>query len=177
MLLKQLENFLEKRINQTLSAKMKLSFESNISGYFQEREQIEGKVILETNWLSYFSEYVTTETEFEDPKFLDDSDLLTFHQITIEALKRFIDAHRETETLCNHVLAVYRDTKTELEKRFPEFPRGDGFTDYLEARTEREVRDSARITGSMCPNCGSTDISSYGDKWRCRTCQKLWRKR
>lgn len=155
---------------------MKLQYESNARGYFQEREEIEAKIILETNWLSYFNEHVILDTPIEDPKTLDNSDLLTFHQIMIQTLKGFIDTNRESESMCAFILAVYERSKTELENRFHNYPQGSGFLDYLSARSEREQRDNARITGSMCPNCGSADIASYGDKWKCRNCKKLFRK-
>jgi len=176
MLLKMLSEFLEKRVNQEMSFKMKLLYESNTLEYFKKRMEIEEHILTSTDWLLYFEEHIH-EPELEDPSTLDDSDLLTIHKVFIEVLKKAIDSHQETEPTCTKVLTLYQKTKTELESRFADYPRGDSFTDYLEARTEREQRDNARISGSMCPNCGSRDITSYGDKWKCRTCRKLWRKR
>jgi hypothetical protein len=176
MLLKQLSNFLEKRVNQELSAKMRLSLESATLEYFKKREEIEERVILTTNWLAYFVENIH-EPEFEEPSTLDDSDLLTAHKVLIEALKRFIDSHQESDPTCTYILTVYRKFKTELEKRFPDYPKGDGFLDYLEARTEREGKSDARRTGEFCIHCGSKNVRSNGDKWQCDDCKKQFRKR
>lgn len=175
MLLKMLSEFLEKRTNQEISPKMKLSLEGDNRAYFLKRAEIEERILKETNWLAYFLDNVQ-DPELEDPKTLDDSDLLTIHQVFIEILKKSIDAHQENEPMCTKVLALYRKSKTELETRFADYPREDGFEDYLEARTQREGRSDARKTGEFCIFCGSEKIRSNGDKWQCRNCKKLFRK-
>lgn len=160
---------------------MSQQFEGNTQGYFKLREEIESKVISETNWSSYFSEHVTLDMQFEDPKTLCDSDLLTFHQISLETLKRFIDSRLEKEplgfSLCVYVRAIYSDTKAELETRFADYPKGDGFADYLSAREQREGKETARKTGEYCIHCGSKNVRSNGDKWQCDDCKRQTRKR
>lgn len=176
MLLKELSRFLEKRVNQELSPKMKLSLESNNLQYFQKREEIEAHILETTNWFTYFLDNIR-EPEFEDPSTLDDSDLLTFHKVLIEALKRAIDSHNESDPTCTYILSVYYKTKAELEKRFADYPKGNGFLDYLETRTQREGKSEARKTGAFCIFCGSENVRSNGDKWQCGDCEKQFRKR
>jgi len=183
MLFKQLSEFLEREINKRISPKMKMQFEGDLRGYQLLRTELEEKVILSTNWLAYFLENTTTDIPIEDLKTLDDSSLLTFHQITIEFLKKLIDGNQEKEplgeSLCDYVRTIYSDTKAECETRFPEFPKGDGFADYLDTREQREGKSEARKTGAYCIFCGadSKNIRKNGDKWKCDFCGKQFRKK
>lgn len=180
MLLKQLSEFLEREINKRISPKMRMQFEGNTQGYFLLRAEIEDQLIHSINWLTYFPEHISFETPIEDLKTLDNSSLLTLHKILIETLKRLIDANQEKEplgeSLCVFVRAIYQDTKAECETRFPEFPKGDGFEDYLGAREHREGKSEARKTGAFCIFCNGS-VRSNGDKWKCDSCGKQFRKK
>jgi hypothetical protein len=83
---------------------------------------------------------------------------------------------REKESLCDYVRAVYSDTKQELENRFADYPRGDGFEDYLSVRTQREGKEDARKSGEYCINCGSKNVRSNGTMWSCDDCKRHFRK-
>ena len=171
-----LSEFLEKRVNQELSAKMKMFYESNTLEYFKKRMEIEEHILNSTDWLLYFIDHVQ-DSELEDPSTLDESDLLTVHKVFIEVLKKAIDSHQENEPMCTKVLTLYRKSKTELEHRFADYPREDSFEDYLSTRELREGKFEARKTGEFCINCGSTEVRSNGSQWKCDTCGKQFRKR
>jgi hypothetical protein len=81
-----------------------------------------------------------------------------------------------THPTCTYILTVYRKFKTELETRFSDYPKGDGFLDYLDARSQREGKSKARETGEFCVHCGSTKVRSNGSMWSCGDCKKQFRK-
>jgi hypothetical protein len=54
---------------------------------------------------------------------------------------------------------------------------GDSFLDYLNAKPEREVKETAGEDGKTCIFCGSGDVASNGyAMWKCRACGKQFRK-
>ena len=42
---------------------------------------------------------------------------------------------------------------------------------------KKEAEEDARITGKTCIFCGSTEISSKGSEWLCKSCGRRFRKR
>ena len=93
--------------------------------------------------------------------------------VTIQALKSYIDNSEEKSEKCLAIHELYLNLKSAPSSQIP-FPKGDSFEDYLSLRNYREEIEDARISGSICPSCGSHDIKSYGSNWkRARACWGL----
>ena len=107
---------------------------------------------------------------------MSDYDLRKINLILIQASKIVIYNEEETTELAQKVHAYYLLTHAELEQRIPEYPKGDGFEEYLAERAEREEIGDFRLTGKQCPNCGSSDIHSKGKERRCGSCGKRFSK-
>jgi len=56
-----------------------------------------------------------------------------------------------------------------LKKKQPEIEQAN--------REQENLLEKARVTGSICPHCGSENVRSYGKaEWKCYTCGKRFRK-
>jgi hypothetical protein len=172
-----LTQFLNKETNRKISPKMKLQFEGNEKGYFRLREEIEEKVILETNWLPFWKDCEFLDEPLENLTLFTDSDLLTLNQVLVESLKDFIDVHLENDSICIRLRELREATFMNLRTRFPELGDEDGFQEYLGDRERRENKEDYRKTGSQCIHCGSENVTSYGKEWLCKSCGKRFRKR
>ena len=181
----RLKEYLTASVNSLISDSKKANLPRE-SEYFGHRANVERQFILSNNWISFWDNctWLTNPTteDVEDVKTLSNSDLETYCIILGKSLKQYCDENRETDPKCLMLYEFYKLVKSEIVQRpsLSDFPSGDGYQDYIankaDYQKEQNKVETARVTGSECPHCGSTDIASYGEKWRCRDCKKLWRK-
>lgn len=162
----ELKAFLLKKVNSEISYKMKDRYNTE-RAYFELRKKVELDVIASENWFSYFEdvplEQLNKPIENFEPK--------TLMLIIIEALKQYIENGEEKNVRCQLLHGIYLDLKD-----YNNLQAEDGFVEFLSQRTHRIDLEDARITGSVCPFCESTDVKSFGANWKCRTCGREFRK-
>ena len=166
----KLKSYLTKSVNSRISYKMKDRYNHERS-YFELREKTEEDVILSTNWYSYFENEVTLE-ELSKP--IENFPPKTLMLIIIEALKQYITNNEEKNIRCLLLHDIYLSLKN-YDSRFIATSE-DGFIEFLNTRNHRIDLEDARLTGSVCPFCESTDVKSFGANWKCRTCGREFRK-
>ena len=171
-----LKEYLRTKVNGEISPKLKERY-NTARPYFELREKIENQIIASEDWVSYFQNIDLTELrDFSNNLSLCSShDLKTLMLVTIQALKSFIDNKEEESEKCLVIHELYLKLKTSLSSEIP-FPSGDSYEEYLGLRNYREEIENARVSGSICPSCGSHDIKSFGQNWKCRTCGREFRK-
>jgi translation initiation factor 2 beta subunit (eIF-2beta)/eIF-5 len=164
-----LKEFLTRAVNARISDKMK-GKNQHPESYFRLRNEIEDKVISETDFYTLFENVPLSEIENQtlDPK--------TLMLIVIEALKQYADNGEELYPKCLLLQNIYLSLKETLSSEIPNYPQEDGFIEYLKTKQHRIDLESARITGSICPFCESTDVKSFGANWKCRKCGREFRK-
>jgi hypothetical protein len=191
-----LKDHLMASVNGKISFKLKENRFSHAKDYFALRRDMEEKVILETNWSSSFDECIWLNEPLEDPKTLSDSDLVTFQLVIIQALKGYIDNHREQDPNAQRLHQIYLSLKSELVNRNLDDSGSDGFQSYLSrrekqeqennrleesSRTEQEEKniqlEEARVSGSICPYCQSVNVKKNGNSFQCKNCGRYWRKK
>lgn len=167
-----LKEYLTKSVNSQISYKMKDRY-NNERNYFELRNKIEDGVIASTNWFSYFENEVTLE-ELNRP--IENFPLKTLMLIVIEGLKQYVDYGEELNPKCLLLRNIYLNLKETVSSQIPNYPQEDGFIQYSKLKQHRIDLEDARITGSVCPFCESTDVKSFGANWKCRSCGREFRK-
>lgn len=167
----ELKAFLLRQVNSQISGKMKDRYNTERT-YFELRSKIETDVIASTNWFSYFEQIDLTELQ---NTVLDESVIhnATLALVVIEALKAYIDNGEERNIRCLLLHDLYLSLKN-YNSRFTACE--DGFIEFLNTKQHRIDLEDARLTGSICPFCSSTDVKSFGANWKCRTCGREFRK-
>jgi hypothetical protein len=175
-LLFDLKEHLEARINGEISPKLKERYNTARS-YFELREKIENQIIASEDWVSYFQNIDLTELrDFSNNlSGCSSREQKTLMLVTIQALKSFIDNSEEKSEKCLVIHELYLKLKSALSSQIA-FPKGDSFQDYLNLRNYRTEIEETRISGSICPSCGSHEVKSYGQNWKCKSCFREWRK-
>ena len=159
----------------------------NVQAYFLKRQNVRNDLILDSNWVQFFQTCGFLENpKNEDIKALEvlDSGLLAdYHILVCQALKRFIENELENSTEALILHQYYNLIKIEINSRIemPKLPEKDAFLDYVrnkqQYREQENLLEKARVTGSICPHCGSENVRSYGKaEWKCYTCGKRFRK-
>lgn len=169
-----LKERLEARINGEISPKLKERYNTPRT-YFELREKIENQIIASEDWVSYFQNVSVEELKNLNLSLCSSRDLKTLMLVTIQALKAYIDNSEEKGEKSLALHDLYLKLKTSLSSQIP-FPSGDSFLDYLNLREYRSELEETRISGSLCPSCGSHDIKSFGQNWKCRSCGREFRK-
>jgi hypothetical protein len=172
----KLKEYLGKSVNAKISYKMKDRY-NNERMYFALREKIEEDFIKDENWYSYFKDSVSIQ-ELEDviKNPIVDFDPRTLTLIVIETLKRYVDNGEELNPKCLLLQKVYLFLQSLLLSYIPNYPQTNGFAEYLKTKQHRIDLEDARLTGSVCPSCSSTDVKSYGANWKCKSCGREFRK-
>lgn len=168
----ELREFLIKSVNSQISYKMK-DRHNHERTYFELRNKIEDDVIRDTNWFSYFENEVSYE-QLSKP--IENFPLKTLMLIVIEALKQYVDNGEELNPKCLLLKNIYLNLKETLSSQIPNYPQEDGFLEYSKLKQHRIDLEDCRISGDLCPFCESTDIKSFGANWKCRTCNREFRK-
>jgi hypothetical protein len=169
-----LKEHLEARINGQISPKLKERY-NTARPYFELREKIRNEIIASEDWVNYFQNVSVEELKNLNLSLCSSRELKILMLITIQALKSYVDNTEEKSEKCLVIHELYKNLKTSLSSQIV-FPSGDSFEDYLGLRNYRTEIEDARISGSICPSCGSYDIKSFGQNWKCRSCGREYRK-
>jgi len=167
----KLQERLTQQINQQISPKARERLSTR--QYLMKCEEIEEDVIQSVFPYAFFNEATLEEIEQLDPTLLDSKTLML---IVISALRGFIDNEQETEPKVEALHGFYLRLKNSLCALIPEFPKEDGFVDYLKTKQHRTDLEDARVTGSICIFCEGGDVKSYGNKWFCKSCGRYFSK-
>lgn len=183
-LLKQLDDYKIRKVADSISMLTREPLTMNLYGELNKKKEFD--LILSEDWLHVLEDLKIGFPTKEDEKAvleMHDFDLFKMNQIFIEASKIIIDEGEGESELARRIHAYYLLLKPELEARIPEYAslKGrDGFLEYLASREERkaktELLEQTRITGKICPECGSTNTVKDGASFRCKDCGRYWRK-
>lgn len=164
-----LREYLRTQVNGKISEKMK-SQNQHQETYFRLRNDIETKVISETDFYTLFENVPLTELQNQK---LDER---TRMLVTIKALRDYADMNDTENPKCVYLHALYLKLKKQLSFVVPFESSEDGFIDYLKLKPQREEIETARFSGSVCIFCGSDKVTSYGSMWKCSNCGRTFRK-
>jgi len=171
-----LEEHLRTQTNEQITDKMK-GRHTHLESYFALREEKTERAIFKTDWRTWFEKNATLQ-ELEDlaknPSMCP-FDHKTLMLIVIEGLKSYADNLDEKNPKCSALHEIYLKLKSALSIQIP-FPEGDGFEDYLNQKPQREAQETARFSGEICIFCGSRNVRSCGDMWKCYSCLRKFRK-
>jgi hypothetical protein len=173
----QLHEYLHHEILARISPKMHMKYAGNNLGFSAFWADVQIKVIEQTAWKPYWQQ-MDLENSTLDLALLRDYDVTVLLNCMGDGLGEFIDSNQENDLVCIKLRELYNTTCAELRKRDSTFnPAGkDRFEEYLAERGDREEIDNARVTGSRCIHCGSSDVHSKGKEWQCGSCGKRFRK-
>jgi hypothetical protein len=167
----RLQNRLLQAVNGELSAKGKERI--GLRQYLAKCEEIEDEIIQSEFPFAFFQEATLEEIEALDPTLFDSKTLML---IIIEALKSFVDNEQENDPKVSALHKIYLALKISLCALIPEFPKEDGFVDYLNSRESKLLAEQLKQTGEKCPYCSGTHIQKYGQKkFKCVSCGHYWR--
>ncbi len=162
--------------------------------YFNKRCKVMAKNLEETNWIEYWSKNSSLHAPNHEDKLelsqtcngsktLADYSLSNIIVCLCYSLKVLIDVDKEKSIQAKYLNKFFKMAKAENNKRpnMPHIPENiDEFQEHLQNKkqyiNQEQLIEQARITGKFCPYCQSTHIISYGDKWKCITCEKYIRK-
>jgi len=171
------------KANRNISMKARETRFSSQIAYFSQLEKEVESTVLNSDYIAYFDSVSFDYPSLEDTReleTLETSDILQFIVMLNHALAQYIDAFRENEDTTQKLYAFYELLKKEACSRIPSYPKEDGYTDYLNSRNERleqkQKLEKARVEGNICVHCGSSDVRSHGDKWKCFECGRKFRK-
>jgi hypothetical protein len=158
-------------VNGELSAKGKERIGSK--QYFNKCEETENEIIASEFPFAFFQEVTVEEIEQLNPDVIEKTTLML---CIISALKQFFDAEQEDNPKCEALHKIYLELKNALCALIPEFPKDDGFVDYLDSRESKLLAEQLKQTGEKCPYCSGTHIQKYGQKkFKCVSCGHYWR--
>lgn len=171
------------KANRNITMKAREQRLSKVEDYLRVLEAVQQDMILNTTYISFFDSMPFDFPSLEDVhevKTLENSDILQFIVILNHALSQYIDTEKENLEPCQKLYAYYKLLKKEAINRNPNYPKEDGFLDYLNSRNERLEQkaklEKARVEGNICIHCGSENVKSYGNMWKCFDCKRKFRK-
>lgn len=167
----RLRDRLLQAVNGELSAKGKERI--GLQQYLAKCEEIENEIIASEFPFAFFNESTLEEIEALDPTIIDPKTMML---IIISALRMYVDNEQEDEPKCEALHKIYLELKISLCALIPEFPKEDGFEDYLNSREGKLLAEKLKQTGERCPTCSGTHIQKYGlKKYKCVDCGGYWR--
>lgn len=176
---KDLETEIVKRVNDKFSwqAKEQLNPES----YFNKRGSEEKNIVTTESFIKFFGRIgQPTQDDIDVMLNLDDSDLEKYHIIIFRTLIDYAKQDLENTSQCQTLHEYYKLTRQELCNRGLMQDLGDAFLEYCQNKGQIQQHQTqiqnARVTGSICIFCQSSDVHSNGNMWTCHTCGKSFRK-
>ena len=153
-----------------------------------KRDEVRAKIIEKTNWSSFWQfhkDMLTnpTQNELEHLKQMSNHELIDFFKLVCLSLKQLINNNLESSEIAQNLHGYYKLIKKEINSRprMPQLPQKDAFIEYCQNKQQYkedlEKMERCRELG-ICPKCESKDnVISYGDKWKCTSCKRYFRKR
>jgi len=177
-LLEWLENYIMENTKVSDSMKARLS----TTEYFVELAKRKDKFIRTTNFHVEFS-YVTIPnellilTEEHKQQIKEKFDFYTenFYPSTLWMLTRILADYERSEDLDNPIPIAILKLRNFINELFKQqYPKEYS---QIEAELEKARRGHKEKAKIVCIECGSTNIRSWGEHWKCRDCGRKFIKK
>jgi len=171
-------------INQQFPDKTKEAL--HVNEYFERRDKAREKLITSTNWASYWQFNsnmlnAPSSDETEHLKQMSNHELIDYFKLVCLSLKQLVNNNLERSEQARILHAYYLMIKNQINSRdMCKLPKTDAFLEYVQHKKhykdELEKIERCRELG-ICPKCESKEnVISYGDKWKCTSCNSYFRK-
>ena len=180
-LLDWLENFVQRNVRISDNWKAHHS----IDEYWVELEKRFDKFIQTTNFRVEFSytaipDELLTLTEAHKHEIREKFELLkeNFYPSTMLFLTKILADYEHADDLDNPIPTAILKLREYVNQLFQEhFPEQHAQISQELAKIHQKHNQNTKAKAKIkCPECGSTNIKSYGDSWKCRQCGRKFLK-
>jgi len=151
--------------------------------FWVEQAKRRDKFIRATNFHAELNSYVTvpddlltlTETHKQQIKLKFDSYTENFYQTTLWFLTRILADYEKAEDLNNPTAKAVLELREYVNQLFKQqYPDMHAKIEAELAKAKRGCKQKPEI---VCAECGSQNVRSYGDRWKCNQCGRTFLKK